>query len=260
MTGWTDLDRELDRWADAGRVATFWWRDDDAVAATEPLERLLAIARGHQVAPMLAVIPALATAPLATRLSGEPVFVAQHGYRHHNYALPLMKKAEFAGHRSVGYMLGELARGAAVLDKLFGSTWLPVLVPPYNRIASRLVTELPSADYIGLSTYGPRLGVPPARLAVVNTHVDIIDWWFTQSFVGLRQALALVVNHLSARREGRCDRAEPTGLLTHHLAHDNAAWEFTAALIKRVGTHRAARWLDPREAFAPARAAQSAAQ
>ena len=30
MADWTDLTEELDRWALAGRRATFWWRDDDA--------------------------------------------------------------------------------------------------------------------------------------------------------------------------------------------------------------------------------------
>ena len=38
---WDRLEREIDAWAAAGREATLWWRDDDAVAATAELERLL---------------------------------------------------------------------------------------------------------------------------------------------------------------------------------------------------------------------------
>src|SRR5690606_39595463 len=38
---WTALEAELDLWAEAGRVASFWWRDDDATDVTPPLERLL---------------------------------------------------------------------------------------------------------------------------------------------------------------------------------------------------------------------------
>ncbi len=54
---WADLVAELDRWGEAGRIATLWWRDDDAVAATPELATLLRIAGGTPVA--LAVIPAL---------------------------------------------------------------------------------------------------------------------------------------------------------------------------------------------------------
>jgi hypothetical protein len=38
---WRRLEAELDRWGDAGRAATFWWRDDDASDATPALETLL---------------------------------------------------------------------------------------------------------------------------------------------------------------------------------------------------------------------------
>ena len=43
MTGWADLDAELDRWKAAGRAATLWWRDDDATRPTPALDRLLAL-------------------------------------------------------------------------------------------------------------------------------------------------------------------------------------------------------------------------
>ena len=45
MAEWPDLIAELDRWEEAGQVATLWWRDDDAVAPTARLDRLLSIAR-----------------------------------------------------------------------------------------------------------------------------------------------------------------------------------------------------------------------
>jgi hypothetical protein len=59
--GWPDVVDELDRWRDAERVATLWWRDDDAVAPSARLDRLVTIAGKVPVA--LAVIPAL---PLST--------------------------------------------------------------------------------------------------------------------------------------------------------------------------------------------------
>ena len=38
---WQKFAAELDRWAPG--EATFWWRDDDAIAPTTALERLLAL-------------------------------------------------------------------------------------------------------------------------------------------------------------------------------------------------------------------------
>ena len=47
MATWTELDDELNRWAEAGIVADFWWRDDDAEAPGPELDRLLALAGAH---------------------------------------------------------------------------------------------------------------------------------------------------------------------------------------------------------------------
>ena len=38
---WTDLVGEFDKWGEAGRVVTLWWRDDDAVTAGYRLDRLV---------------------------------------------------------------------------------------------------------------------------------------------------------------------------------------------------------------------------
>lgn len=259
MTSWADLDRELDRWAEAGRVATFWWRDDDAIRPNGRLDRLLDIARAARVEPLLAVIPALAWRELAERLAREPATVAQHGYAHDNHAAPAQKKAELGVHRPAQFVLGELARGSARMDELFGPRWVHILVPPFNRIAPAVVAGLPAIGFFGLSTYAPRTYLPRQDFIEVNTHIDIMSWTDTQGFVGEAAALGLAIAHLAARRDGRCDTREPTGLLTHHMAHDAAAWDFIAAFLRRVQAHRAARWLTPLAAFArpaaPARAA-----
>ena len=43
MIAWRDFEAELAAWAEAGLTPTLWWRDDDAVAQTSALDRLLAI-------------------------------------------------------------------------------------------------------------------------------------------------------------------------------------------------------------------------
>ena len=60
MSGPDALDRELDAWAAAGRVAEAWWRDDDATAPTPALARLLEARRAAGAPVALAVIPARA--------------------------------------------------------------------------------------------------------------------------------------------------------------------------------------------------------
>jgi hypothetical protein len=244
---WDDLDAELERWRAAGRTATFWWRDDDAVADTAALRRLLALCANLDVPLALAVIPANADAALAAAVPPE-VAVLQHGFAHRNHAPVSRGKAELGADRDLPAIGRELADGWDRLAALFGARPLPVMVPPWNRIAPAVTAALPGWGYRGLSAWKPRRAA--AGLTVANTHIDIVDWPGTRGFVGDDTALAQAVEHLAARREARCDGAEPTGLLTHHLAHDDGCWRFVHAFVQRTQAHACARWLAPRDIFA----------
>jgi hypothetical protein len=239
---WQRLAAELDRWGPG--EATLWWRDDDAALPTPALDRLLAL--GPQ--PLaLAVIPGQASALLPERLAGRPVDVLQHGFAHVNHEPAGEKKAELGSARPAATVLGELARGRQRLERLFGRRALPVLVPPWNRIAEALVDRLPGLGYAGLSTYGPRPAAP--GLHRVNTHVDIIDWRGGRAFIGAAAALDLTLAHLSARRTGRADRREPTGILTHHLVMAEAGFAFLGELLAASARHPAVQWLGARDIF-----------
>ena len=50
------------------------------------------------------------------------------------------------------------------------------------------------------------------------------------------------MTHLAQRRTGEADVEEPTGLLTHHLAMDDASFAFTAEFLKRTAAHPAVQW------------------
>jgi len=261
MADWDDLKRELDAWGEAGLDATFWWRDDDAGAPSAALDRTLAIAAETDTPLALAVIPKNAEAALAARLDEccATVGVLQHGYGHANHAGEGDKKIELGRERPAEIVIAELAVGWERIEKLFGPRALPVMVPPWNRIAPHLVPMLPEMGYRGLSTFEARTRAEAVRgLVQVNTHIDVIDWPGTRSFVGVEAALGAALDHLQARRTGTADRGEPTGLLTHHLAHDPPADAFVAAFIRRTRAHPAARWLEPAAVFParePARAA-----
>ena len=245
MSGWTELTTELDAWQAAGRTATFWRRDDDATVSGGALDHLLSLQQKYDAPLAIAVIPARAQPRLAERLTGvKGISVVQHGWAHTNHAPVGASKAELGPHRPDALVLGELARGQIVLDALF-KDWLRLLVPPHNRIAKTLARALPTAGYVALSRYGPRGAAKPG-LVEVNTHADIMNW-VTRGFAGAGTALDLVLRHLEARRTGSVDADEPTGLLTHHLAHDEAAWTFTDAFLAATTGHPAVRWVDIRD-------------
>ena len=244
--GWTALAEELDHWLDSGRQATFWWRDDDATQPSKALDQLLELADGTPVA--LAAIPMAAGANLAKRLaSTSDVTVMQHGYAHANHAPSGEKKAEYGKHRPISEMINEIARGAERLRDVFYEKATATLVPPWNRIADDLVALLPAAGIDALSSIGPRISdCPPPR---INAHIDIIDWRGHRGFRG-SAAIESVIDHLSRRRSGELETAEATGLLTHHLDHDEACWSFMADLLALTKAHPAARWMSAAEALA----------
>jgi len=254
VSGWASLGEELDRWAEAGRTAAFWWRDDDAAEPSPALDRLLALAAAGGVPLSLAVIPMAATPELAARLAAEAPearpAVLVHGFAHRNLAAPGEKKAEFPSRRPVGVMAGEAAAGLGRLREMFGAGTRPWLVPPWNRLPPSLVARLPGAGFRGLSTFGRRASREPvAGLVQVNTHLDPVDWRGTRGFAGEDRVLATLGAELAARRRGGADGAEPTGLLTHHLVLDAAGWGFVERLVDATRAHPAARWLSARELF-----------
>ena len=119
--GWSDLAAELDRWSAAGQVAEFWWRDDDAVAPSSQLDRLLRLADGVPLA--LAVIPALARPELARMLNGmQKVAVLQHGWQHANHA-GSGKKERIPRGRSASVVAAEIGAGIARLRRACLGHW-----------------------------------------------------------------------------------------------------------------------------------------
>jgi len=262
VSTWRELEQELEAWARSGRRATFWWRDDDAVEPSPALDRLLELAATGRAPLALAVIPARVSSRLAARLAGagEQVAVLQHGFDHANHAPEGEKRAELNEQRPRAVLREELARGRAILATLFGEQALPVLVPPWNRMDQDLIPELPGLGFRGLSTHTPRATANPASgLIQCNTHVDVLRWKPECGFLGEGAALGLLIRHLSARRcpdeghvpagDASLDPDEPTGLLTHHLAMDEPAWDFMARLLESLARQPAVRWVSATEAF-----------
>lgn len=245
-TGWSDLEGELDAWRAAGRCATFWWRDDDATRPGPRLARLFECANGAPVS--LAVIPATVTAMLDDFLRQfDRVTILQHGYAHTNHAPADAKKSEFGDHRALPEMIGEITAGHGRLLELFEDRFLPVFVPPWNRMSDALSRTLPQLGFLGLSSYGPRPG--RTGVATLNCHADPIAWRGDRGFMGEDAILDRIVGHLSARRLGTVDASEATGLLTHHRDHDAGCWRFIESFAALVADHPAAQWIPSQAEF-----------
>lgn len=242
-----DLARELDLWSAAGRTATLWWRDDDAVSRTRQLDRLLAVADGVPVA--LAAIPDLAERGLADYAAGLGYkAILQHGWRHQRHTAAPDPPSEYPPHRRDDEVLAELRAGRERLAGLFGERALAVFAPPWHGFADRFVPLLPAAGLTAISRLGAR---GPERIGAVlqrNVHAVLTNWSELPEPDHTAQALRTVVSHLRARRRGP-DGNEPTGILTHHLVESEQTYRFVARLLAATRAHPAARWLAPIEVF-----------
>lgn len=208
----------------------FWLRDDDAVAVTPALRRLLSF--GVPVA--LAVIPDLAEPALFDR----DFVVLQHGCDHRNRAAPGEKKTEFAASERIEDALERIRRSHERLVELAGERALPVMAPPWNRMRRELAAELPRIGIRGFSSYR---GEAVPGLVQHDTHVDIVAWREGKRFIGEEEALRLAATH----------EDKPVGWLTHHAVHDDAAWAFLERLFALPGP----RWVSAAELFSYTRPA-----
>lgn len=230
----------LDEFAARNIVADFWLRDDDAVEPTPALDRFLDLCGEFAVASTLAVIPEPTGDALAARLEKHSdVDVAVHGWAHRNHAGPQEKKRELGLHRPLDLVLEELRQGLAKLQALHGDQCVPMLVPPWNRIDAAVVECLPDLGYKALSVYGPE---EENSLPLLNTHIDVIDWRGSR---GGKDHDTLFAD-IAMRIRTAHDSGRMTGILTHHLDHDETVWAFLRSLFEVTSSHPACRWRSSR--------------
>jgi predicted glycosyltransferase len=238
---WRPLSSAIGRAHEAGWEPAFWWRDDDAVADTPALRRLLALSRRYRSPIAVAVIPKLAEPGLEEALETWPDAAALvHGLFHRNHAHAGEKKAEFGQQRPLS-MVADDARAALMLAReICPAKLLPVFVPPWNRIAPALVPILSKLGFRGLSTFLDRERPTVDGLLQVNTHLDPVDWRGTRSARSPDALIAETAAAVGRRLAGLADRGEPIGLLTHHGQHDEPVWTVCEALLEHLARHEVA--------------------
>lgn len=249
--GWDRVRAELDLWAAKKRVAQFWWRDDDAQDTSDQLTAMLAVARAFDVTIGLSAIPSKASRRLASSLARDTAAqMLVHGFAHENHARAGQAKRELGGARPLEEILADLAGGLAIARDAFGARVLPVLVPPWNRIAPGALEHLPKIGFRGISTWKPRAKPHPVKgLLQVNTHLDLIDWRRGRVMKDERLIAGLLLRKLRWRREARARASEPLGLLTHHAYWNPAKERIVVRLLELTREHPAVQWHSPRSAF-----------
>jgi len=241
---------ELDAWTRMGQRVQLWWRDDDAGECCPALEHLLALSTRHAVPCGLAAVPMRAGESLRQVVNEcEHAWVLQHGYAHINHAPKGNGAWELGLHRPTSVVLEELRQGMLLLEKLFAARFVPVIVPPWNRMDAALLPYLPVMGYRGVSAaYKRQRPVPPADLVRADAHCDLLSWKDKKAgarFVGSEKCVRELVSHLAAKRTGLADASEPTCVLTHHMEMDTAAWDFLELLFSLLATHPATDWMRP---------------
>jgi predicted glycosyltransferase len=233
---WSPVIQALGCAKDRGCPIRMWWRDDDAVADTPQLDRLLSLGRRARAGIALAVVPQRLEASLGERLREEDAaFALVHGLTHVNHAPPGQKKTEFGQNRPAAIMAAEAEQALHHAHDMLGGKLLPVFVPPWNRISPDLVRHLPASGFKALSAFTDRKAAFPVEgLLQVNAHIDPIDWHGTRSLADPAFIVASLAAAIDRRATGVADRDEPIGFLTHHLIHDDVIWSFCENLMLRL--------------------------
>jgi peptidoglycan/xylan/chitin deacetylase (PgdA/CDA1 family) len=240
-------------------TATFWVRDDDASTVSVELDRLSQLAARHELNIGLAAIPGKLDRSLVDFVDSERLHFHPmcHGWQHVNYN-GKGKPAEFGADRPQSALVEDGRLAFEAFAEHFGRVGV-VFVPPFGRITDAMVDVLPEIGFVGVSkgpsamerwmtrvAWAPSPVRLPTRKSVphFDVHIDPIDW----RRMTARDAAAVgaeIVGHLRLRRNGFVSSDLPIGILTHHLAHDDAVWALCDDLFGALRHEAAA-------AFAPA--------
>lgn len=218
-----------------------WLRDDDAGPWTAGLAAWLDWLAARSLPAALAVVPAWLEAPTAEAILKAPqLAVLQHGIAHANHAAPGAKRIELGGTQGRKALRFGLEQGRRRLERTFAERFLPVLVPPWNRIDADVEAMLPQLGYSAISTFHGRQAPAVPGLQRIDTHIDVIDWRARR----LRPLAALdaELDHLA---EALAEK--PIGILTHHAELDAETRVSFGRWLDSLARRYRLQWFAPRD-------------
>ncbi len=224
---WEAVFAEIALWS---RKPRLFLRDDDAAKDTPALRYLIELSARFDAPLLLASLGGIAEDSLGEAVADAPhVTGAVHGNAHVNHAPTGEKPCELGSHRPLEAVLDELRRSRARLAELFGDRLSVLCVPPWNRIAREVEAHVGEAGFAGVSAHGWLKGEEAAPRA--NAHLDIIHW----SAGGSGRNIGWIAGELASNlRQARQRGGRAVGILTHHLAHDEIAWDSLGALFRAL--------------------------
>ena len=245
------LHEELDQWQKEGRHCPLWWRDDDLSTDTPALRTLADMAERNGVPVLVAVIPGRASASLAQDTAAMSLLsFCQHGLHHRNNEPEGNPPSEFGTSRPLDAVAADLREGRDRMVALFGERFLPVFVPPWNRLRREGMAVLKELGMRGASMYEGETDGFDVVVPVVNTHMDILVWASSPP-IACRSTDELVGRLVTLLRSARAtaEPVAPVGILTHHLPMNADSWTFMQRLFDATQAHSCVRWLSPSELF-----------
>jgi hypothetical protein len=231
------LRRELAAWVQDGHTLSLWWRDDDARGPTPQLDRLLAISERNEVPVALAVIPSVENRALAQRVKGlRGVTVIQHGIDHINRATVNERGAREMATAWSAQDIAARIEATRELRRL--PNWVPLFVPPWGHAHACLEKALRTTGFVARSGGGV---LESDGLVTIDAHLEVLRWKGGARFRGEGRFMHRLVRLSSERRRAR-QWTEPIGILTHHLQHDEASWEFLERFVPWAKCNSAIVW------------------
>jgi len=242
--GWDRLGETLAAARARGERGRLFFRDDD-VADDEPLLcRLLDLFAADETPLNLEIIPGQLTLAgrrrLRDRWEEAPALfdLHQHGWVHQNHEAS-GRKCEFGPARSFEEQLKDLRAGRDRLRDQFGSAFVPVFTPPWNRYSHATITaliELGFRAFSGLrrpdaSGAWPSGASEEGGLRSLPATLDLIEWGERRRLRPVPELLALLSAQLAEQGRAGPD-APPVGILLHHAVMDETAFDFLARLLR----------------------------
>jgi hypothetical protein len=212
----------------------FWWRDDDYTKPTPFFSNLMNLREELDIPLSLAVVPFGLDQLHSNPHFQEDVEVLQHGIAHHNWGTDERKIELIKGPQT----LKKLQEGYKILESFYLKSFVPVLVPPWNRIDERLIPHLQELGFKGLSSFANQYTNFNGLLPILNTHLDVMDWKTKQ----MKSLDVLEHEYNDLIHIGH----KFIGILTHHLVmqpEDFEVLKVFLSLLKKSGNFYSAKYI-----------------